>query len=133
MAASPTLDWRAPQVTSIVSTFTAGLISLNVTFSPAASYPGRMYCAAFSNNVTITSVGQVVAAGLYAGYPFASSEASIAITGLSALSPYTTYCYFENSFGTGNSISEVLRTRRFHRTACCKDIVFTTGGKEGRR
>lgn len=126
VAAAPTLYWHAPEIVHTRSSFTAGQIALNVTFAPPASYPGRMYCAAFpaSGNTTITNVGQVVTAGTFVPYFEDDERANIVISGLHALSPYVTYCYFETSQGVSNSLSTVRATREFHTTSCCKTVTF---------
>jgi hypothetical protein len=126
--ASPTLYWRAPEIVESHSDFTSGRITLNVTFSPPASYPGRMYCAALltTGNTTIDNVGQIVAAGAFVPYFEGDYRANIAISGLRALSSYVTYCYFETAQGVGNNLATVRATRELHTTACCKTIAFTS-------
>lgn len=88
-------------------------------------YPGQVFCTALPNNGTVNSTDTVVVTGTSEAYLIGADSVTLQIAGLNALSSYASYCYLETAQGVGNSLQEVLQTRRVHTTACCKSLTFT--------
>ena len=122
---SPTLYQLAPVVRTIETTSEESSITLRVDFEPTAEYSGTLYCAAFISSADITTVNTVVSRGKAVSYAAGSSQQSVTLSGLNALTSYTTFCHMQNALGFANSLVAVLETKRTVSTTCCRKIAFT--------
>ena len=123
--AAPTLSPRAPSMTVAAHSAVASSIALSVELGEAAVYGGTLYCAAFVDGTTVSSVGKVKSAGVAVSYSTGTTTLSVTVEGLVPLTAYSAYCYVKNVLGIGSSLTEVLDTQTAVRTACCKTIEFT--------
>ena len=93
-----------------------------------ASYnvvPGTVYCATFERGVKPLSVASVRSSPYTAPYSSRTSDVvKLNIAPLLAIHSYDLYCYVESSSGVGNSLGQVLVTRKPFRTACCQSVTY---------
>ena len=123
-------------ISAIAASYASTSITLDLTFAAASVCPGRVYCAAFANSVTLATADQIAIAsdgdddsGSSSGsmQPYLPGDTTVLLTiaNLLALTHYVTFCYIETAQGVGNTQSEVQDSRQEHSTPCCKSIVFT--------
>jgi hypothetical protein len=139
---TPTVTAIVPSVSQMsISTFTRTSLTLSVTLIKTRVVEGDissgyLYCVAMANGSAPSSIGSIKALSLDSAvlskkavkdFPVGSTfplTSSITFTGLISLQAYAVYCYVETSLGTGNPLSEVLKTKIVQTTACCKVLIF---------
>lgn len=149
IAVSPTSSpTSAPTVIAVIPTVsdifvvntTRTTITLFVTLVKAREVAGdatggTLYCAALKNGTDPTSIGAMVnaasgmmnSAGASTSIPDGSTfpvTLTVDFSGLKSLEDYALFCYVETSVGTGNTLSEVLKTRTLATTPCCKLVTL---------
>jgi hypothetical protein len=133
---APTVTAIVPSVSQMsISTFTRTSLTLSVNLIKTRVVEGDissgyLFCVAMVNGSAPSSIGsiKVLSKNVVIVFPVGSTfplTSSITFTGLLSLQAYAVYCYVETSLGTGNSLSEVLKTRVVQTTACCKVLTFT--------
>lgn len=123
--ASPTLYRFAPTILTQTLSSTKTTITLNLQFSPVATYPGIIYCSAFPSGTNSVTINQVVSSAATVNYLVGAFSGTITIRNLKESERYNTFCYIKNTLGFDNSVSEVTATRKVQDTACCRTISFT--------
>ena len=126
--AAPTLNPNAPVITSVsTSVVTRSTITLSAEFSTTAVYAGTVYCAAFPSGTVIASNREVLTAPRSgkSGYLAGAQSADVTISGLSAITTYTTYCAVVTINGVDSVLADTLSTVKAVETACCKLLTFT--------
>jgi hypothetical protein len=138
---APTVTAIVPSVSQmIVSTFARTTLTLSVTLIKARVVVGDVssgfiFCSAMANGSAPTSIGSIKAPvpdaastkNVVKTIPIGSTfplNSSVSFAGLISFQAYAIYCYVETSLGTGNLLSEVLKTRIVQTTACCKILTF---------
>ena len=125
ISAAPTFSRQAPSIYKLSYEAASSSIVLSVEFESAGVYGGVVYCAAFVDGTTVSSVGKVKSAGTAVSYSTGTTALTVTVEGLAPLTAYSAYCYVENVLGIGSSLTEVRDTQTAVRTACCKTIEFT--------
>ena len=124
-SAAPTVSRAAPTVISAAGVAATNTITLNVNFAPTALFSGTIYCAALRSTSAVTISTIKAGATNPKSFLVGRSTATVLITGLKALTQYSTYCYIENKAGGKNTLSDVLGTKQEFTTLCCRVISFT--------
>jgi hypothetical protein len=93
-------------------------VLLSVSFEPAV-YSGTMFCAALPSGTALTTINQIIGSN---AVQFSADESGsiLALVGLKEISSYDAYCYLTNVINFGNSLSQVLSTKRTFQTTCCR-------------
>jgi REJ domain/PT repeat len=115
---------------------TLSVLLIKNTVGRGDSNGGTLYCAAILNGNTITSVGSVVSAqfdgstskGASTTIPTAAIyplNLKMTISNMAALQVYAVYCYVQTLSGTGNSLVDVVSTKTYASTTCCKLVSYS--------
>ena len=127
-----------PSIYNISIVVSSTSVSVSIAFLPVTtlkrmrrlgSYnvvPGTVYCATFERGVKPFSVASVRSSPFTAPYSSRTSDVvTLTITPLLAIHNYDLYCYVESSAGVGNTLGQVLVTRKSFRTGCCQSVTYT--------
>lgn len=106
---------------------------VNARLDVNCRYSGVVCCAAFRNEsqyygdqINITSVTQVTAAGYSASFAPYQDSVIIIISGLNAVTTYAVYCYVSSTvINEENSLADVVATGTAATTSCCNLITFS--------
>jgi hypothetical protein len=103
-------------------------MTVYMSLLPVIPSTAKVYCAALRKKPTafITATNLIKAADNVAFIPSYSTNSEVMITELAALTDYYVYCYVENVFGVGNSLSTVVSTKSPTTTTCCHRVSITT-------
>jgi hypothetical protein len=106
---------------SIISFSNSIQVSVNISF------PGFVSCAALSsieenfvNSYLISTKGES------SYFKEATSLVTIILKNLAAETNYYIFCYTEDFFGNKMFLNDILNTRKFVITSCCRSLSFTT-------
>ena len=96
---------------------------------------GRLYCIAMVRGAVPSSIGALKTASSDASSSKGASIAfprtttlplnlNLTVEGLAALQAYTIYCYAETTAGTGTVLDDVVKSKMFTSTVCCRSVKF---------
>lgn len=96
----------------------------SVTLQVGVNQVGILNCAAFSGNVSLSSIITLKQGGT-AVPCFSPRIMSISIAHLVSSTIYSVFCYLEGYDGYGMSLDSVQQTRTVFVTTCCRRLQFT--------
>lgn len=99
--------------------------SIQVTVSVVSLLDGLVICGAFDPSVSISLTDLTLSAtALYFKASRFNATVTYTISSLEALQTYSVYCYGQNVYGYGASLSAVVASSQRTTTGCCKQISF---------
>jgi hypothetical protein len=102
---------------------TASASSIKVRLNLSST--GRAYCGAFSASSTVTAASQVRAQGYFTDVLLAGGlqqNVTVMIKNVIPSTKYSVYCYTEDYLGHQMPLSDVLATKNYTTTLCCRRI-----------